>query len=127
MGGRGSSGKRSGGGESGKLPELTGSAKQVSWAESIRHDALANMEHLVKAAKGEFGIELPQGGRVSAKAADWARKDLVSNLQKVTSASQIIDARRGLTFDAMRRMMIDVQLAANRGDLKFNEKRNRRK
>lgn len=123
MGGRGSSGG-GGGGSSGsalsaKMPALSGSAKQVSWAESIRHDALANMDSLVKSAKSEFGIGLPQGGRVSAKAANLARKDLVSTLQKVTSASQIIDARRGLTSDSMRRRMIDVQLAANRGDLKL--------
>lgn len=125
MGGRGSSsgGKIGGGGGgsalSAKMPTLTGSAKQVSWAESIRHDALANMDSLVKSAKSELGIGLPQGGRVSTKAADWAKKDLVSNLQKMTSASQIIDARRGLTSDSMRRRMIDVQLAANRGDLKL--------
>lgn len=124
MGGRGSSGGggkgRGGGGSalSAKMPSLTGSAKQVSWAEDIRHDALANMDNLVKSAKDDFGISMPAGGRVSGKVADWARNDLVGTLQHITSASKIIDARRGLTFDAMRRRMIDAQLAVNRGDLK---------
>lgn len=124
MGGRGSFGGVGSKGGSGsalsaKMPSLSGSAKQVSWAESIRHDALANMDNLVKSAKDEFGISMPQGGRVSGKVADWSRKDLVSNFQKITNASQIIDARSGLTYDAMRRRMISAQLAYNRGDLKL--------
>lgn len=123
MGGRGSSGGGGGGGGgkavNAKMPDLKGSPKQVSWAESIRHDALANMDSLVKSAKSEFGLDMPAGGRVSAKVADWAKKDMISSLQNITSASQIIDARRGLTYDAIRRRMIDAQLAANRGDLKL--------
>lgn len=122
MGGRGSfGGSKSVGVESAnaKMPKLNGSEKQVSWAESIRHDALANMDILVKTAKGEFGIELPQGGKVGAKAADFLKNDLISTFQNITSASKIIDARKGLTYESLLRRLINLQLAVNRGDFKM--------
>lgn len=117
MGGRGSSG--GGYALSAKMPTLSGSAKQVPWAESIRREALSNVDSLVKTAKSEFGLSLPQGGSVSKKTADFVKKDVVSAFQKITSASKIIDARNNFGYESMRRRMISAQLAVNRGDLKL--------
>lgn len=48
MGGRGGSSSRSGGGGRASLPTLTGSEKQVSWANSIRDEAVSNAGIIVK-------------------------------------------------------------------------------
>lgn len=109
MGGRGSSGGTSGGGGGGravdaKMPELTGSAKQVSWAESIRHDALSAVDGLTNNYK-RIQSQAKQGDNTLAedtlgynlKDVASIRSQVVSNFQNITSASKIIDLRRNFT------------------------------
>lgn len=108
MGGRGSSG---GGGKAvnAKMPELTGSAKQVSWAEEIRHNALANADSLVSQASGEFGLSFPGGGYVSATTAKQVRTDIVNVFQQVSSASAIIDRRGAFSANKIRDAMFSAE------------------
>lgn len=121
MGGRGSSGGGGGGGGgkavNAKMPELSGSAKQVAWAESIRHDALSNVDSLVSSATGEFGISFPGGGRVSAQAANAVRDYVVQGFQHVSSASTIINNRADFSYRSMERAMITAESQKRRGKL----------
>lgn len=117
MGGRGSSGTGGGGGKAvnAKMPELTGSAKQVEWAESIRHDALSAVDRLfnnynrindqVKHRKGDTLAEDTLG--YTLKDAAVIKSQVVSEFQKITSASTIINLRRnfnGRNFEELARM-----------------------
>lgn len=117
MGGRGSSGggKGGGGGKAvdAKMPELTGSAKQVSWAEDIRHNALANADSLVSQASDEYGLDFPGGGRVSSASAKQVRSDIVNVFQQVSSASAIIDKRGAFSMNQIRDAMYAAE-ASNR-------------
>lgn len=101
MGGRGSSGGGSGGGKavSAKMPELTGSAKQVAWAEDIRRSALESVDRLdrnyrdmASRAKGDPGLAADTL-KYTPKDVAVVRAEVVETLQKVTSASRLIDAR----------------------------------
>lgn len=110
MGGRGSSGGGSGGGIGGRavnarMPKLTGSEKQVSWAENIRHTALANIDSLVSQASDEFGLSFPGGGRVSSIAAKQVKSDIVNVFQQISSASAIIDKRGAFSMNQIRDAM----------------------
>lgn len=116
MGGRGSSGTGGGGGKAvnAKMPELTGSAKQVAWAESIRHDALSAVDRLSSNYRS-MQARAPASDKNFAedtlgynlKDAASIRMQVVSNFQNITSASQIIDLRRnfnGRNFEELARM-----------------------
>lgn len=120
----GSSGGGGGGGKAvnAKMPQLTGSAKQVAWAESIRHDALEAIDsqdrHIDRMVQQVKGFKTPPKNGVLAEAESLAgftrsdvqfvKKDLISALQSVTSASQIIDNRRELSPDAISRRVRKV-------------------
>lgn len=117
MGGRGGSGgARAGASNNGssalsaKMPQLTGSQKQVSWADTIRHDALANADNLVKAARSEFGLGMPGGGRVSVESAEAVRRDIVNVFQQVSSASAIIDRRFAFSFRTIKEAMFAAEM-----------------
>ena len=119
MGGRGSSGGGGGGGGGGravdaKMPELTGSAKQVSWASNIRSDALANVDALVNQASDEFGLSYA-GGYISADSARTVRTAVVTAFQSTASASAIIDKRGAFSLNQMKNAMIEVEVQKRRG------------
>lgn len=109
--GRGSSGLGASGGggsrsrTSAKMPELTGSEKQVKWAESIRSDALTNLNNLVKQASSEFDITTPRGNRVSKEAVKDVKDFITKGFQSVTDASKIIDSRRDFSYSNIKNAM----------------------
>lgn len=119
MGGRGSSGGGGGGkAVNAKMPELTGSAKQVSWAESIRSDALANIDRLVERTSSTLnGISFPGGGYVSTQAANAVKSYVVGGFQKLSSASKIIDNRGDFAYRSLERAMINAESQKRRGKL----------
>lgn len=113
LGGGGSSGGSKGSGGSAlsaKMPQLTGSQKQVSWAETIRHDALASADYLVKDARSKFGLSMPAGGRVSVESAEEVRRDIVNAFQQVSSASAIIDRRFAFSYLTIKKAMFAAEM-----------------
>lgn len=118
MGGRGSGSGKSGGGGGGgvsytaaqeaKMPELSGSPKQVSWAEDIRRGALAQADHLVEdAARGQDGewwrMSASESDAVSLQSAKETRTQVINAYQNMTSAKAIIDNRANLSANAVLR------------------------
>lgn len=128
--GTGSSGSRGGGGGGGgganytaaqeaKMPSLSGSEKQVSWATDIRNRVLAAADHLVEdAARGEKGefwrMSKSSSDAVSLQSAEKARADIVNTLQNVKSARQIIDNRQSLTRDKVVQIAKSIDRAEGR-------------
>lgn len=83
------------------MPALTGSEKQVKWAEDIRESVLREADRLVEdAARGQSGEWWRMSGSddraVSLQSAFAARQDAINTLSGVTSAKQIIDLRQRL-------------------------------
>ena len=114
MGGRGSSSGGGGGGgsaASAKMPKLSGSPKQIAWADEIRSSALANTDLLVKrAGEGPNGLNaitanMVTGEKVSKKSAETVRAEVVDTFQATTSASAIINARNQFTYSAIENLM----------------------
>lgn len=104
MGGRGSSG---GSGGSVRMPTLTGSEKQVSWATDIRDTALSNADLIVKNAERgrQIGISTgPTGRNISVEAARTVRAEVRETLASTTSASTLINNRSNLTFNSLARL-----------------------
>lgn len=104
MGGRGSSG---GSGGSVRMPTLTGSEKQVSWATDIRDTALSNADLIVRNAERgrQIGISTgPTGRNISVEAARTVRAEVRETLASTTSASTLIDNRSNLTFNSLSRL-----------------------
>ena len=97
------------------LPELSGSEKQIKWANDIRESLLLAADANVRNA--ERNVELmisPSTTNIpSVAGAEWARETAVKELMSVTKASDIIDARDRLTQDTLERMgkYYDSQLA----------------
>lgn len=114
MGGRGSSGGTGGSGggslSTPKMQDLKGSAKQVAWAEDIRESTFQNLrnmedtrERLMKA-----GINNPT---------EYTKSDLVETKKYITAAlsqpaaskaSTIIDMRRELSYDSIKKTVETV-------------------
>lgn len=106
MGGRGSSGGASGGAAANqKMPELTGSAKQIKWAKDIRSSLLGAADLLVRNAQRnrELGIS-PSFNSPSVTAARVVRSDVIKTFKNVTDASVIINKLRGQNYDALFRL-----------------------
>lgn len=107
MGGRGSAGGRAGGGNI-SMPELRGSARQVSWASDIRETALSSVEAIVRnAERGErsgLGYSGPNGFPITLKAAQTVRTEVREAFAQMDSASTIINNRRELTHARFERM-----------------------
>ena len=114
----GSSGMASGGGRAidAKMPELQGSEKQVKWAVEIRSSALQNADYLVKNEKRWRDLGLTEA--LSNDAVEFVKRDLVNSLESVTKASSIIDARRGLTYDALKRRAKEYDWLKRNGKIK---------
>lgn len=77
-----------------KLPELSGSEKQIAWASDIRESAFCYLACTQAEAKSEFGAFGPTGRKISLGAVEKAIETLTKELQTVTSASEIIENRR---------------------------------
>lgn len=102
-----------------KMPSLSGSEKQVSWANDIRNRVLSAADHLVEdAARGEKGefwrMAKSSADAVSLKSAEKARADVVNALQNVKSAKQIIDNRQSLTKDSVVKIAKSIDRAEGR-------------
>lgn len=131
MGGRGSSGGGGGGGGgSGKLPELTGSAKQVAWAESIRQGAFSAVDNLDKNYKS-MQSRAPKSDKTFAvdtlgytpKDVAVVRSEVRDAFSSVTSASRIIDTRSEFS---QRRMEELAQLEHRTGQISAARKNRKR-
>lgn len=110
MGGRGSSGSSGGGSgsaSSAKMPALTGSEKQIAWANEIRAGFLnaadANVRNAQRDRSLGTAVKGYEGTAISVEAAKQVRKDAVKMMQGVTSAKQIIENRGRLTQDFLTR------------------------
>lgn len=100
MGGRGSASLSSSGEYSVKMPELSGSPKQIEWANDIRHSVQHNVNELVKQASSEYGIESGVS-KVTVEAAKVVRAELLDQLSAVTDAKRIIDRRNRLSWNSI--------------------------
>lgn len=134
MGGRGSSSGGGGGGKgSVKMPELSGSEKQVAWAESIRGNAIKAADDYVS-YREKMATYLPASsyGKSSPKLRDAlydseatpqstreAATQFKETLSTVTSASKIIDRRSFLSqssvTDAIKKQAIQIDRQKRRG------------
>lgn len=102
-----------------KLQELTGSEKQVTWAEDIRGNAFATLRNL----EPEAG-KIPGGfDRVRYDRRDLleVKKSLVSVFsdEKAKKASAIIDLRGRLSAQRLTALAIDV----HRGNMRWDERK----
>lgn len=105
MGGRGTAGGVGGAAANQKMPELTGSAKQIKWAQDIRSSLLGAADLLVRNAQRnrELGIS-PSFNSPSVTAAGVVRSDVIKTFKNVTDASVIINKLRGQNYDALFRL-----------------------
>jgi hypothetical protein len=101
--GRGSAGGGGGGGGA-KMPSLTGSEKQVAWAETIRSNAIQNAANIVKDASREFGTTDPNGTPITVKAAKVVQSEVTDTLKGITQASTIINNRNSFSYDHIARL-----------------------
>lgn len=112
MGGRGGSG---GGGESAvsaKMPALTGSEKQVSWATDIRESALLAADANVRnAQRHKRNGGDPDEYNPSVESAKEVRSAMIKSFQGQTSAKAFIDNRVNFTQRQLvqRAVAIDYQ------------------
>lgn len=124
MGGRGSSG----GGGSARMPSLTGSARQVSWASDIRETALSSVEAIVRnAERGErsgLGYNGPNGFPITLKAAKTVRTEVREAFSQMTSASTIINSRNELTQSRFERM---AEAETRSGEISAARRRRRKR
>lgn len=91
------------------MPALTGSEKQVKWAEDIRETALVAADRLVEdAARGESGEWWRMSGSedrsVSLQSAQEVRQQVIAAFNGLSSAKQIIDNRTNLSANAVLRI-----------------------
>lgn len=87
---------------------LTGSEKQIIWAESIISDLTANADHLVNNAKRHADLGgHPSTCNPSVEAAEAIKAFVLDSITKITSAAVVIDSRNKLSYDSL------VKLACN--------------
>lgn len=109
MGGRGSSGRGSGGGRdvlsTPKMQALSGSEKQIAWAESIRDKAFATLRTLESEWKFTGWSASPSRdlGEVHKMLESWFSQKAASK------ASHIIDNRYALTITNIRQIANQVK------------------
>lgn len=111
MGGRGSSGGGGGGGA--KLPQLTGSEKQVSWASDIRSKVFQHFDYLDRTFD-DFAKRVPNDKNFAEDSLQYTKKDVATVraqatdiFKQVTSASAIIDKRLAFTPSKMDELVKD--------------------
>lgn len=120
MGGRGSGGgrgSRGGGGSaaSAKMPTLSGSSKQVSWANDIRSNALSSLDANVRNAEKNRSLGIaPDGLHPSVESAKEIRSAIVKAFQSQTSAKSFIDSRGNFTQKAFNNAAIDLDVMKKR-------------
>ena len=104
MGGRGSSSGMGGGGSrsgSRNLPNLSGSEKQVKWANDIRGSALDTIELNIKSSRDYLKrFKNDFDSQVKVDLYESARETYLKKLRSVTSAKDIIDNRN--LYDGQR-------------------------
>lgn len=118
MGGRGSSGgARSGG--SWKLPVLSGSEKQIKWANEIIEETLGNIRLMSSAIDKHASYLNGLAANERLKLAEHNMgytKDEVDSLQRytqdgfsqMTKASQVIDMRQRLSSSSLQKMVEEI-------------------
>ena len=96
MGGRGSSSGISNNRFSARnFPELSGSEKQVKWANDIRNSALDTIEENIKSQRDYLRrFKNDFDAQVKLDLYESARETYLKKLRSVTSAKEIIDTRR---------------------------------
>lgn len=107
MGGRGSSGGGSGGGGGNwSKPSLTGSEKQVKWANDIIDGAIESTRAM------DRNVDRFAANGLGASYLGYTKQDVSSvrsflqnGFSQVTKASAIIDERRKFTFDAVEKLV----------------------
>lgn len=134
MGGRGGSSSRSGGGGRASLPTLTGSEKQISWANDIREQAYIQLDALDRTisrikkdvskrggmSKNAIKKEAESLAGFSESSIKTVRSELNDTLSKITSAKTIIDQRNNLSPDSIRQL---VTMEFNTGAISAARKR----
>lgn len=81
------------------MPKLTGSEKQIKWAEQIRDDAIGTVNGNIRTYEERIR-KYPESKTIfesRIKAYEEVGRQLNEVLQKITSASQIIDKREYLS------------------------------
>lgn len=94
-----------------KLPELSGSEKQIAWASDIRESAFAYLAVEKAAAESESGTSGPTGRKISVGAVEKAIETLMKEMQTVTSAAKIIEHRQRIHPDKIGRICEDLTAA----------------
>lgn len=133
MGGRGGSGTRAGAGRA-ALPALTGSERQVSWANDIRDTAYGQLDamdrNLDRLEAQTKGYPRTRDGRTAAEdlagytreSIRTVRSELNDTLSSVTSAKTIIDQRDNLSASRVRNL---VDLETRTGQVSAARRRRR--
>lgn len=111
MGGRGGSGGGGGSGSavSAKMPALSGSEKQVSWANDIRSSALLTADANVRNAEKNrsLGISVDYLNP-SVESTKEVRSAVVKAFQGQTSAKSIIESRSNFSQRSLVNMAAEI-------------------
>ena len=94
-----------------KMPELTGTERQISWANDIREDFLANADGLVANAErweargDKYSVRYGITEQYTTSAElEGIRERLYIMIAGVSSAAKIIDCRDRLTYEAVKKI-----------------------
>lgn len=94
-----------------KMPELTGTEKQIAWANDIREDFLANADGLVANAErweargDKYSVRYGITEQYTTSAElDEIRERLYIMIAGISSAAKIIDCRDRLTYEAVKKI-----------------------
>lgn len=94
-----------------KMPELTGTEKQIAWANDIREDFLANADGLVANAErweargDKYSVRYGITEQYTTSAElEGIRERLYIMIAGVSSAAKIIDCRDRLTYEAVKKI-----------------------
>ena len=86
-----------------RMPELVGSEKQIKWAQQIREDAIGTVNKNIELAEERMEKVSGSSKKVFLETIDAYKevgRQLSEELQKITSASVMIDRRN--TFSGSR-------------------------
>ena len=94
-----------------KMPELTGTERQIAWANDIREDFLANADGLVANAErweargDKYSVRYGITEQYTTSAElEGIRERLYIMIAGVSSAAKIIDCRDRLTYEAVKKI-----------------------
>lgn len=115
MGGRGSGGGGSRSAVSAKMPELQGSAKQVSWANDIRSRALQALDMNIRNAERNEKLRgAIDGFNPSVKSTREIRSMAVKMFQGMRSAKEFIDRRYDFTQQLFKEAAAEIDFQKGR-------------